>query len=220
MEEVEVATPVNAIRGRIALAYDECERALAKMAEKADKFIVYEHHADDGCARTHIHFLAVQPSIGIEGLKKVFRSSFGDKIPGGNKFWSITQADDPDRNVTYMSKGSLAYKMAKGYSPDEVEALRLSWVDLKPANSPAQETPKKYDELTHIIEDWGPLDRKHVTFDEIRSWVFAWYWRRDARIPHATAYKRMAGTLFLRIAEVQPQMVLDVAMEEVKNLWY
>lgn len=222
MEEVEDAAPVtNAIRGRIALAYAEAERALSKMGDKAQKFIVYEHNADDGCSRTHVHFLAIEPTIGIEGLKKVFRTNYEGKIPGGNKFWSVTLADDPLRNITYMTKGSLAYQMMKGFTPAEVEDLRLAWVNLTPANSPAQqETPKKYDELTHIIEDWGSLDHKYVTFDEIRSWVFAWYWRRDARIPHATAYKRMAGTLFLRIAEVQPQMVLSCAMEEVKNLWY
>jgi len=220
MEEVEDAAPVNAICGRIALAYAEAERALSKMGDKAQKIIVYEHHADDGCARTHIHFLVLNPTIGIEGLKKVFRTHYEGTIPGGNKFWSIKQSTDPERHITYMSKGSLAYQMMKGFSSDEVEKLRLAWVSLSPTNSPSQETTKKYDEFTHIIEDWGPLDRKHVHFDEVRSWVFAWYWRRDARIPHATAYKRMAGTLFLRIAEVQPQMVLDVAMEEVKNLWY
>lgn len=220
MEEVEVATPVNAIRGRIAVAYAEAERAISCMGDKAEKFVVYEHESDMGCSRTHIHFLAINPKIGIEGLKKVFRSNYEGTIPGGNKFWSVTQADEPLRNITYMSKGSLAYKMMKGFTSQEIEDLRLAWVEHSPATSPVSEAPKKYDELTHIIEDWGPLDRKYVTFDEVRSWVFAWYWRRDARIPHATAYKRMAGTLFLRIAEVHPQMVLDVSMEEVKNLWY
>lgn len=220
MEEVEVATPVNAIRGRIAVAYAEAERALSRMGDKAEKFVVYEHDADTGCSRTHIHFLAINPTIGIEGLKKVFRTHYEGTIPGGNKFWSVKQADEPLRNITYMTKGSLAYQMMKGFTPQEIEDLRLAWVDLSPANSPAPETPKKYDELTHIIEDWGPLDHKKVHFDEIRSWVFAWYWRRDARIPPATAYKRMAGSLYLRIAEVTPGMCLSTAMEEVKNLWY
>lgn len=211
---------VDAIRGRIALSYEEAERAISRVADKVGKIVVYEHHADDGCARTHIHFLALKPTIGIEGLKKVFRTHYEGTIPGGNKFWSVKVADDWERNITYMTKGSLAYKLVKGFTPEEIEELRLRWVDFLPAVAPQAPAAKKYDELQHMIDDWGPLDQKRVTFDEIRSWVFAWYWRRDARIPHATAYKRMAGTLFLRIAEVSPQMVLDVAMEEVKNLWY
>lgn len=206
----------NAIFGRISLAYAECQGALEVLATYGSKFIVYQHEGDDEVARTHIHFLIVSSTIGIEGLKKVFRRHYGGDTSGANKFWSWKESDDPAKNITYMSKGTLSYKTMKGFSPEEVETLRLAWVDHPPTPAPE----KKYKDIDAIIESYGKLDAKIVTFDEIRSWVFAWYWRRDGEIPPATQYKRMAGTLYLRIAEVCSGMSLVDSMEVVKNLWY
>lgn len=206
----------DAIFGRISLAYDECKGAMDVFPTYCQKFAVYEHDADEEVSRTHIHFLMVSPTIGIEGLKKVFRRYYREQFEGGNGFWSIVSTDNPSKNITYMTKGTLSYKSMVGFSQEEVETLRLSWVDHPP--KPAIE--KKYKDIDAIIESYGKLDAKFVTFDEIRSWVFAWYWRRDGEIPPATQYKRMAGTLYLRIAEVCPGMSLTDSMEVVKNLWY
>lgn len=209
---------MNDLAFRLSMAYSDCESVMAGYADRCEKIVVYEHSSDEEVSRTHIHGVMVKSTVGIEGLKKYLKTHLDVGGLTGNQLWSWKHCDDVNKYVTYMSKGSLAYKFMKGFSPDEVEALRLSWVE-KPQAAPA-EKEKRYDELAHILEDWGPVDAKRVTFDDVRSWVFAWYWRRDGRIPHATAYKRMAGTLYLRIAEVHPQMVFSIAMEEVKNHWY
>lgn len=206
----------NAIFARISLAYNDCSGALGILATYGSRFIVYQHEADSEVQRTHVHFLIIDSTIGIEGLKKAFRRHYQGDTSGANKFWSWKESDDPGKNVTYMSKGTLSYKSIKGFTPEEVEALRLSWVD----HPPAAAVSPKYKDIDHIIEDYGKLDAKMVSFDEIRSWVFAWYWRRDGEIPPATQYKRMAGTLYLRIAEVCPGMSFPDSMEVVKNLWY
>ena len=118
-----------------------------------------------------------------------------------------------------MSKGSLTYKYKEGFSDEEVSEAKASWIERKKESNGTADKPK-YDELDHLMKDWGPLDRKHITFEEVRRWVFAWYWRRDGRIPAATQYKRMAGSLYLRIAEAHPDISFSVASEEVLNLWY
>lgn len=209
----------TAIAARISMAYDDCADAIQQISLHARGLVVYEHDSDKEVSRTHIHMVIVEPDIGIEGFKKLVKRYIDVTGRKGNELWSWKMCLDVKKYITYMSKGSLAYKFCKEYSDEELETLRLQWVEREEKSDlPAKEV--KYDEFAHILEDWGPADAKRVTFDEIRSWVFAWFWRRDGRIPPATQYKRMAGTLFLKIAEVQPQMHFGCAMEEVKNLWY
>lgn len=215
---------------RITFGFEEISKALHSWSEVCEKMVVYQHDPDMGCKRTHCHILIHKPSLGDEGLKKRFRKECPEqaKLIRGGQEWNwgdkAREVDDSDlaKVITYMSKGSLAPVLMKGFSQEEVEQLRLQWVETR-KSSPGQEKPQKTPKgsfLEDIIQEWGRPDRKLVSFEEVRRWVFSMQWRKTAVMPHPSMHKSIAGTLYLRIAEAHPEMCLQSALEEVRAQWF
>lgn len=229
---------------RVSRPYDDLSGAIQALTDKTGRIVVYEHAPDTGCNRPHIHVLMELCTVGVEQVKKIIKKHYLGELQGGNETWSwkldegkLETQEDIDKIITYLSKGTLEYKHLKGYDIDYIEERRKAWVTHtgqtqlatkltqrrpdKEHNETNGTKPEKYDELKAIIEAYGSLTKhEHPTLDSVRRFVFHWYWRRDGKIPPATQYKRMAGSLFLRIAEEHPNMVFTVAMDEVLNLWF
>ena len=219
---------MNSYAPRISLSYDEVKLVIPVWEAKANQIIVFQHDADSKVSRTHVHILIVGCTVKEERLKRMFYSVYpAHKEAGskGNDLWKwASKYGTPDLGfITYMSKGKLRSKYSKNISPEVEESHRLKWseptTDLPPSKK------KEYDEYTEIKKSYQnthDLTNKDtiITLDGIRKWTMSWYYRRDGRLPPATAYKRNAGSLFIWANETRAGFIPDWCWEEVKNLWY
>jgi len=124
---------------RIARSFSELIGFFDELTAHNIKFIVYEHHKDMGCARTHIHALLFAVKQSTDTLKNWVKTALGLSLKDnlGNSGWSFKLAyNDPahnntfdyEHNVTYMSKGCLEPKRNTAYSNDQVVLARSKWV--------------------------------------------------------------------------------------------
>lgn len=90
------------------------------------KSIVYEHEQDEEISRTHIHFL-VETDISTDTMKYQIRKVIGSVLKTD---WSFKTAQD-NKFITYMSKGYLVPKRSTGFTEEEIEEFKTSWVDNK-----------------------------------------------------------------------------------------
>jgi len=196
-------------------------------AKKCLRMAVYEHEADSGCARTHCHILMEGCSVKDDQLRKQFYSTLPGEKRKGNDLWSWEHkkwrekhpnVSYNDELLIYMSKGTLAPKFTKDYSPALIEERRLQWV--MPISKDVKSS-EKYDEYHELCKSYDVAVGKPLTFDEVRHWVFAWYWRRDGRPPHITSYKRNACGVFIRAHEKYGSSEsFQSAIAESLNKWY
>lgn len=186
---------------------------------------VYEHEADSGVSRTHCHILMEGCSVKDDQLRKSFYATLPGEKRKGNELWSwehkkwrLAHPNEQysDEMLIYMSKGSVAPKFTKEYSPVLVEERRQQWVQPIPK---AVES-SKYDEYTELCKSYDVAVGKPLSFDETRHWVFSWYWRRDGRPPHITSYKRNACGVFIRAHEKVGSDSFQMAITESLNKWY
>ena len=172
--------------------------------------VVYEHEADEGCSRTHLHILMVGAQVKEEALKRMFYKVHPDENRKGNDLWSWSHDDWKKKNpnkeyddtlITYMAKGKLRPVYVKNIPADIVEKRTREWVE------PTSQKSEKYDEyqdmLKDAVKDW---ENRRPTLDSIRSWAMRWYWKRDGKLPHATSYKRNAGSVYLQLVENKEEL--------------
>lgn len=113
---------------RITEPYERLSEMWAKLGGVTDKLVVYEHTQ----GRVHCHALVVGTTVSTDTIKNWTKKSLGvTAFPKSD--WSFKAAEqEHDRYVTYMSKGSLHPKFLKGIHEDEVDQLRLMWVEPLP----------------------------------------------------------------------------------------
>jgi len=209
---------------RITLSYADLSGVLLAWSDKCAQMVVYEHEADIQVSQTHVHVLMLVCTIKAEQFKRMLYDMLPYETRKGNALWSWSHKDNHNvdkKFITYMSNGRLQPKFVKNYPMEEIEELRMQWID--PPVKGAAETAKVYDEYAEIckagIEHF--YDKPHFNLDEVRSWTIAWYWRRDGRLPHIGTYKRNACSLFLKLYEVHTiTRTLSCGIDEIKNLWY
>lgn len=161
--------------------------------------------------------------------------------PGsGNGFWSFGKMKEEKKYLTYMTKGTLRPKLAKTFSPAELEEHRKSWVEPKFGNDETDDplqyyidkvltcypkdkqsfielyTHEKYKLTTTVYH--GADDYVNWLFDDVRSRTMRVFWGEKRRVPHATQYKTVAGTVFLQLCE--NYKFFGTGIEKLKNLWY
>jgi len=213
---------------RITLPANDISNVFVEWAEQCDRMIVYQHDADVNVVATHCHILMIGLKVKDESLKRSFKRICPlIDTTGGNKFWKWESKNPPDEGlITYMSKGTLRPVFVKNFEPGEVEAQRLKWQDH--SKQPMSQSPKKekydeFEEALKYVESHYQQD-SIICLDSIRSKTMRFYWQRDGRIPPPMMYKRVAGTVFLKMVESREHLSNSkpfcVAMEEVKNLWY
>lgn len=118
---------------RVALSYTDISSVVQEWSKSAPQVIVYEHQGDSSVSRTHCHFLMLNCKYKTpEALKRQFHSRVETSLKG-NELWSWKQGNHVDiKFITYMSKGKLRPVFVKNFIPDEVEELRLKWIEPTP----------------------------------------------------------------------------------------
>lgn len=211
---------------RVSLSYDELSKVIPLWADRCDQMAVFEHPADKKTSRTHVHILILKSNIKAEQLKRIFRATYPGVDANGQKFWKWeSEYGSPDLEfLKYCSKGELKPKFLKNITPEFAEEKRKQWMFWKPV-SDIPDLPvkkEKYDEYEVLKKqffnehDDNMLVR--MEFEEVRKWVFHWYYTRDGRIPHASCYKRNAGSL--NLARGEKIKKFEKCSDEVFNLWY
>ena len=228
---------------RVTLPYDDFADIIKKWADKCSKLIAYQHDADEEVSQTHVHLGLYGCTVKYEALKRMWPDAPGS----GNEFWSMKDTYEKivDRDIgkqrfpvdesfiTYMSKGELSPVFVKNFSKEEVEKSRQSWVE--PVKADKSGDPSefyirkvivKYDQFTslqrfteHIAVDEGSCtwDFERV-LSHVRSTTMKMFYHETRRVPHASQYKIVAGTAFLRICE--KWNYLEGGIDALKNLWY
>lgn len=228
-------SPVRTIRVRVTLPYEDCSGIVQQWVQRCDKAIVYEHEADEDVSRTHIHMALVDCEVGNEALKRMWTNAPGS----GNGFWSFSDAKDLPTYLVYMTKGKLRPVLVKNYSTAEVEEHRLSW---KPVEQSESKDPSEF-MINKVLDDWlypslesfvkyyrsckyeesstlyhSSDDYCKFLLEKVRSVTMKVYWGVNRRVPHASQYKIVAGTVFLRLCEKYG--MLSAGIEALQNLWY
>lgn len=214
---------------RISLSYADASGILHLWSDTCFQMVIYEHEADEGCARTHLHVLMLGCNVKEEALKRMFYKGLPDETRKGNELWSWVHDEwrkaHPDEEyndslITYMSKGKLRPVYSKNFPVTIVDQRTREWIEpTKPSN-------EKYDEYKEMLKDAvKDFDKRRPNLSEVRSWSMRWYWRRDGRLPNAGSYKRNAASVFLHLTELKQEGApreysFGCALEEVKNLWY
>jgi len=224
---------------RITLPYDDCKHVVSKWADRSVQTIVYQHDPDEKTRQTHIHLALYNCDVKAEALKRMWPDAPGK----GNEFWSFkdyyedvsgTKCPVDMGFLTYGSKGTLRPVFVKNISPAIVEEKRQLWVDR------SLRSDKKGDPSEHIIRkvmDYfkiTDLQRYYLQNDEVeigqpkynldlllshvRSKAFKVLWAQHRKAPHASHFKIIASTAFLRICE--DSGCFDQAAAVLQNLWY
>lgn len=221
---------------RISLPYDEVQSFLVNWSTKITSLLVYEHEADEKVATTHCHFLIQDSEVQDEQLKRMARQKFPDLKGNGSWAWKTYDPEKGKTYISYMTKGKLASKFNKNYSPDLLERSRLSWVEPVLGNDKRQgsSTPRKNDELDELFE---AFNKKHDITDKenftgytdaicerilgiTRTFTMSYVYHKTGKLPYPGTYKQTAGTLFLRVIEAKRPDLFEEALVTLKNLWY
>lgn len=230
-------SPVYDWKARITLPYTDCSGIIQLWFDRCSKAICYEHEADDEIKKTHIHLALIGCNCQEEALKRMWKNAPGK----GNSFWSVTPCDDPDRYLTYMSKGKLRPKSIKLFSEDQVESSRLAWVD--PVKDDKTRTDPTNFMINKVLETINydtflsyknhyratKLSQCNTVFhsnedycifllSEVRSATMKVYWGVNQRVPHASQYKIVAGSVFMRLCEKFG--IFESGITALKDLWY
>lgn len=227
-------SPVRTIRVRVTLPYQDCSGVIQQWVQRCDRAVVYEHEADEDVSRTHVHMALVGCQVGPEALKRMWTNAPGS----GNGFWSFSDAKDLPTYLVYMAKGILRPVLVKNYSTAEVEEHRLSWkpVEQSESKDPSEFMIKKvlarFDDIKSYqdwVDTYGPLHygvcphesgltSQDDVFTRVRSETMKVYWGVNRRVPHASQYKIVAGTVFMTIMERIGK--LDRGFTTLCEKWY
>jgi hypothetical protein len=224
---------------RVTVSYADASGLFQEWSKRCKEFVVYEHEADEKVSQTHCHLLMLGCQVKAEQFKRMYMEHFPHEARKGNALWSWVHEFDEDRGddareallkiVTYYSKGKLQPKFVVGLTLAEIDVLRQAWVDYRKPGLPGPERAKRAEGQA---SEWDQLFKAgcehyrsipNYTLDSVRSWTMSWYLKRDGRLPNVGAYKRNAGSLYIRLSEIHlaPNGTpACTAIEEVKNLWY
>lgn len=210
---------------RITLPYDDCKDIISKWADRSQQAIAYQHDADGEISKTHVHIGLVGCEVKTEALKRMWPDAPGK----GNEFWSfkewirkdLTQwATTADTYMAYMSKGVLRPVFVKNFSNDKVENSRQSWVEPvkadKTGDASEHQVRKILESFKHM--KFGMDYPIETMFEKVRSVTFRQLWGEHRRVPHASHYKIIAGTAFLRLCEECNRF--EDGRVHLQNLWY
>lgn len=222
---------------RITLPFQDCSGIILSWFDRCSTAVCYEHTSDEDIKQTHVHLALFGCEVKVEALKRMWADAPGK----GNEFWSLTPADQPQRYLVYMAKGKLTPKLVKNISPAELEQHQKSWVEPSLGNDKPKDaseymilkvldkfnyksfddfrqayTHSKYKESSTVYH--GADDYCNWLLNEVRSVTMRVFWGENRRVPHATQYKIVAGSVFLRICE--NLNLFETGINTMKNLWY
>lgn len=206
---------------RVTLPYNDCSGIVHKWVSRSNKAVVYQHDKDEDVSRTHIHLALIDCDVKAEALKRMWPEAPGK----GNEFWSFAPPKDLKQYLIYMTKGTLRPVLVKNISPADLEEHRTSWVEPKLGND------KKEGPLEHYIDkvvrrfivdgqfDYSDYHRLGADlFTDVRKVTMSVFWGEKRQVPHATQYKTVASTAYLRVMEHCNR--LDDGFQVIMDKWY
>lgn len=220
---------------RISLPYDDCKAIISKWADRSVAVVAYQHDADEEISKTHVHIALYGCEVQHEALKRMWVNAPGK----GNEFWSFKTWEtvqinemDRDRYLTYCSKGVLRAKFVKIFSEELLERSRQDWVEPVKADKTGDSSERiiskilaKFDlqksSRYYRSDDEIEIGCKYnleLLMDNVRTESFKMLWGERRMAPHASHYKIIATTVFLRLCEQAG--CLDEGIGRMKNLWY
>lgn len=221
---------------RITRPYMDCSGIISRWADRSNAIVVYQHDADEEISKTHIHLAIYGSEVKAEALKRMW-----EDVPGkGNEFWSwkewIVEQDNDDslinsRYLTYMSKGTLRPVFVKNFSNAILENSRQGWVEPVKADKPGDLSERivnkvvnkiKNEFVYHKLTDDEIVDRVECSAETllklVRSETFRCLWGENRRVPHASHYKIVAGTAYMRLCE--HYNCFEEGMSVLTEKWY
>lgn len=218
---------------RVTLPYDDCKDIISIWADRCSQAIVYQHDADGEISKTHVHIGLVGCEVKAEALKRMWPDAPGK----GNEFWSFKEwirkdltnwATTPDTYIAYMSKGVLRPVFVKNFSNDKVENSRQSWVEPVKADKTGDSSQydintvlKLYDGMsfmTHYARDHIEETPIASILERVRRDTFKYLYAKKRIVPHASHYKIIASSVFMRLCERLNRE--EEAISALQNLWY
>lgn len=121
---------------RISRTYEQISKISEWLEEQCEKVIIYEHTADKGSSRTHIHGL-IFPAVNSDTFKYRITRTLGEKPDKTDWKFSTKRKDGTEINddfIVYMSKGCLSPSYSKGYSKEFIEEQCRKFVKPVTAN--------------------------------------------------------------------------------------
>lgn len=213
---------------RVTLPYQDCSGIISRWSDRSARVVVYQHDADEEVSKTHVHLGLYGCEVKAEALKRMWPDAPGK----GNEFWSFKEASvEAAKYITYMSKGILRAKYTKNFSQEELENSRLAWVEPVKADKVRDNSEyivnKVVDSIKsqfvyHRLTDEERYERVECSVDTllklVRTQSFKMLWGEHRRVPHASHYKIVAGTAFMRLCEHYG--CFDEGVSAIQELWY
>lgn len=212
---------------RITLSYDDCKHVISKWSDRSQKVIVYQHDADEEISKTHVHLALYGCEVKAEALKRMWPDAPGK----GNEFWSFKNADESIKYLAYMSKGHLREKYVKNFSQEEVERSRQTWVDPVKDDKTGDPSVHKIMKIMSVIESRHSYTVSRLKIDDddkeieygtlfqvVRTETFKYLWGEKRIVPHASHYKIIAGSVYMRLCEKYGD--LETGQKILQSLWY
>lgn len=202
---------------RITLPYVDCSGIIRLWSSRCRSLIVYQHDADAEVSKTHVHIGLVGTEVKHEALKRMWVDCPGK----GNEFWSwkewqydVVTDMNYDKYLSYMSKGCLAPVFIKNFSEELVENSRQSWVEPVKADKSGDNSDRIVNKVIDKIKSsfvFKPLTDEDIVnrvecsteslLKLVRRETFRQLWGEHRRFPHASHYKIVAGTAYMRLCE-------------------
>lgn len=222
---------------RITLPYEGCKDIISRWADRCNAIVAYQHDADEETSKTHVHLALWKCEVRYEALKRMWPDAPGK----GNEFWSFKEWTPvfndngfmkADKYIAYMSKGKLRPVFVKNISPDLLEESRQAWVEPVLGNDkPRDQSESLIKEIVEYFKVSSKPDYYHdddtceigkdsleLLFDQVRSKAFKVLWAQQRKAPHASYYKIIASTAFLRLCEDTRRFEAGSAI--VREKWY
>jgi len=206
---------------RVTVPWQDCSGAIQKWVSRSNKAVVYEHDADEEVSRTHIHMALIGCDVKAEALKRMWPDAPGK----GNELWSFSPPRNLPQYFKYMTKGKLSPVLVKNIPPDEIERHRTSWVEEvnpdKSEKAALEFYVKKVVSRFIVDGQFNYVDHHSFggdLFNDVRKATMSVFWGAKRTAPHATQYKQVASTAYLRIMEHCGR--LDDGFERVMERWY
>lgn len=206
-------------------------------ASKSATFAVVQHEADGQTKRIHCHFL-IEPLVGENALRESLKKIIPDLAK--EDYWIMTKTKKTRlpygkaELLQYMAKGKYAFQSLKNVSDLEVETARNSWVESSlDTSKPSSDSLDEIEHATykHFEQHYEAMlvdDQGHQQFlRAIRTFVFGYLYRKTRKVPHASQYKQVVGSVYLRLmdtyAKSNPKAYSrspTTAQNILMDLWY
>lgn len=116
---------------RISRSGDELAKVFDQMLQSCDKYIVYQHEADDEISRTHVHGLIEGCKVSTDTLKNWVKKALDVKAFPKTDWSFVTELQGKpvtEDFITYMSKGTLS-PIRSSWDEARVDELKNKWSD-------------------------------------------------------------------------------------------